>query len=504
MESWEYSQNYDYETDFSFLNSGEQFPTNRMKWKNAEYRFRKKQFSGKYGDNRFLIALINKQEKNIPYKVISLNYYKLLTNKIIDLIFNNDISIKTGNSTNDLLLNNVVNNVSWVKSIRKAIKYTTIYGDTYIKTYKNGASVFNPRFAFKLVDDADINNVKAYVLWSPIYEKKYNVLTDSKIINYIRFEVHLKGYIYEIVKQYSGGFNAGTLGVAVDYEYKGRKISKNGNWYQTGVDDFMVQSLTINQEVDGVYGESVYQDIQDIVTALEHRISMEHYALNSLADPLLIVGMSSIEETADGTYQLKTVNGNMLVTEDRNSDHAIIPQSFQQDFKLDSYADFIDQLKSELYELSELGRVFLSSEYSGNISEESISNLIKGAIDKANRILSDCYDSIIESLYVLAITNGIELKKSDLTINFNIGQTDNDKNVADVCQILSSNKILSKQTLREKYFGYTKEQSDEEQEQILLEDSLDSQQNNDIEGQGDNLASNIDENSNNLTEEEQS
>lgn len=503
MFSWEYSNRYDYEYDFSFLNNGNAFPTKRMKYKNAEYRFRKKQFSGKYGDNRYLIALINKQEKNIPYTVISLNYYKLLTNKIIDLIFNNEVTIKTGSNENDILLNKVVDNTKWIKSVRKAVKNTTIYGDCYIKTFRNGASVFDPTHAFKVVSDSDVDTVKAYVLWQPIKERKYDGLIDSTSVRYIRFEIHFKGYIYECVKMYSGGFNAGTIGQNIEYTYNGRVIAKDGNWYETGIpDDFMVQSLTVNQEVDGVYGESIYQDIQDIVTALEHRISMEHYALNSLADPLLIVGMSSIIEDENGNYELKTVNGNMLVTEDRNNDKAIIPQSFQQDFELGAYADFIDQLKSELYELSELGRVFLSSEYSGNISEESISNLIKGAIDKANRILNDCYDSLVDSLYVLAITNDIKVNKSDLLINFNIGQTDNDKNIADVCQILSSNKILSKQTLREKYFGYSKEQSDEEQQQIDFEDGL-TQQKVDIGFQSGTLDNNIDENFNKDSKEDE-
>lgn len=495
--SWLYNRNLDYEHDFSFLNIGEQFPTMRMQYKNADYRFRKKQFSGKYAQNRMLLTLVQGTEREIPYRQIGLNYYKLLTNKIIDLIFNNEIIIKTGNKDNDNALNKVVEKTSWIKNIRKAVKYVTIYGDSCIKTYKEGASVFSPDKAFKVVAANDSNTVLAYVLWQPIKVKEFGEYK----YKYIRFEIHTKGMIYELVKEYQGGFNCGNLGRAVEYEYNGRKIKSEGNWYTTPVPDLeMVQWLTINETPDAVYGESLYTDIQDIVTCIEQRISMEHHALNSLSDPLLIVGMSSIVECEDGSFKLKTVNdGKMLVTEDRNNDKSIIPQSFQQDFKLDTYSDFVDQLKSELYELSELGRVYLSSEYSGNISEESISNLIKGAIDKANRILTDVYDSIRDSLYVLARCNDIEVEKSDLLINFGIGQTDNDKNIADVCQILSTNKILSKQTLREKYFGYSEEQSIQEEQQILKEDAgLNSSllQNNDIENQVDNLVDDIDENSN--------
>lgn len=502
MNLWMYDFDLDYEHDFSFLNAGEQFPNKRMLAKNAEYKFRRKQYGGKYGNGRNMIVMINKIEKEIPYKVLSLNYYKLLSNKLIDLIFNNEIVIKTNTKENDVALNKIIEKTKWLDSIRKAIKYCTIYGDSYIKTYKQGASVFSPNYAFKIVADNDVNSVLAYVLYQPIKVKEFGEIK----VKYIRFEIHFDGQIFEIVKEYSGtysdylSFGGGSLGNSVDYTYKGRKISKDGNWYSTGVTDAsMVQCMSTGVEPENIYGTSPYVDIQDIVTALEQRISAEHHGLNSLADPLLIVGMSSVEELEDGTYRLKTVNGNMLVTEDRNNDKAIVPQQFQQDMKLDSYETFINQLKSELYELSELGRVFLSSEYSGNISEESISNLIKGAIDKANRVLTDVYYEVVDSLYVLARTNGLELNKEDLNINFNIGQTDNDKNVAEVCQILSSCKILSRQTLREKYFGYSEDQSIVEQRQIDIEDGLDTedtQQNEEIEEQTDKLVNRSIENFN--------
>lgn len=467
MNNWLYNFDADYEYDFSFMNTGSKFPTTRMLAKNTEYRFRKKEFSGSYGFNRSLVAMVNKIEKHIPYKLLTLNYFKLLTNKIVDLIFNNEVIIKCGDNTLDTEINNLVEKTDWLNGIRKAVKYVTIYGDSCLKTFKNGVSVFSPLHAFKVVNSNNVDDVKGYVLYNTIIEKR----AGKKVIEYIKFEIHIKGFIYECVKEYIGGFNAGTIGKSVDYIYNNRKIPKEGLWYNTGVNNCeLVQWLSINIGVDDVYGESVYQDIQDIVFALEHRISMEHHALNSLADPLLIVGMSSVIEDENGNYKLKTVNGNMIVTEDRNNDKAITPQSFQQDFKLDVYSDFIDQLKSELYELSELGRVFLSSEYSGNISEESISNLIKGAIDKATRILNDVYYKLRDSLYVLAVLNNINIKKEEITIVFNMGQTDSDKNVAEVCQLLSQYKILSRQSLREKYFGYSKEQSDNEESIIIKED----------------------------------
>jgi hypothetical protein len=61
-----YDFDLDYEHDFSFLNAGEQFPNKRMLAKNAEYKFRRKQYGGKYGNGRNMIVMINKIDA-LPY-----------------------------------------------------------------------------------------------------------------------------------------------------------------------------------------------------------------------------------------------------------------------------------------------------------------------------------------------------------------------------------------------------------------------------------------------------
>ena len=85
-----------YDTDFSFLNYNSTFPSAEVQGRNTVYRFRHKQYTGEYARNKNLIARINGVESEIPYKVISVNYFKLLSNKMTDLVFNNDITIKTG------------------------------------------------------------------------------------------------------------------------------------------------------------------------------------------------------------------------------------------------------------------------------------------------------------------------------------------------------------------------------------------------------------------------
>lgn len=472
MYSWYYNKRNNFETDFSFMNPGSKFPTERMKFKNADYKFRKKQMLGAYGYDRYLDISVDGVEKSLPIKVLSLNYYKLLVNKISDLVFNNEVIIKSGDTDTDVQINKLVVKKNWVYKMRQAFRSCMIYGDSYTKTYKNGVSVFNPINGFKVVDVHDVSKTKAYVLYEYLRSGYIRLEDELPPIRAIRFEVHLPAHVFEIVMNYSGDGLSGKIGSSVEYYYAGRKIPKGGTWYKTNVADAeLVQCMSVNKEIDGVYGISTFVDIQDIVNCLEERITVENSTLNSLQKPLIIVGRSAVEEDFDnpGHYRLKVTNGNMMVVEDGTTGSPMTPQSFQQDYKLDAYDTFIDRLKGELYELSEMGKTFMSSEYSGNISEETLNNLIKGAIDKANRTLTDCYDSFIDSLYALCQLNNINVEKDSLNILFNISQTDDDKSVADICNILTTTKVLSKRTVREKYFGYTAEQSDLEDKQIAIE-----------------------------------
>lgn len=455
-----------YDTDFSFLNSGSDFPSKEVVGRNIVYNYRHKQYTGEYANNKRLIARIQDREQEIPYKVISLNYFKLLTNKMTDLVLNNDIAVKTGDITRDKEINNLIEKTNFIEGLRRAFKMGTEYGDVCIKTFKKGISPFSPLNAFKVVDKSNTNNVKAIV----IYELLYDENDKTKTYRYIRFEIHLEGKIFEIVKQYDSGlYNGkygGRVGNGIDFLYKGRTIPKDGVWYNTDiVDNKLVQWISINTEDDGVYGSSVYQDIEDIVYAIEQRLSVNQHLLDNSMTPFLVVGMDMIDtDPVTGKRSLKLVNGTYMVS---TGDTDV--KSVELNYNLENSENMLGILKEFLYELSEMGKTFLSGEYSGNISEETLNNTIKSAIDKGNRLINEMYYGFRDSLYCLCKLNGITINKEDITIVFNVGRTDDDKAVADVCTTLVNNGILSKATVREKYYGYNKEQSDNEDKQIAIE-----------------------------------
>lgn len=460
-----------YDTDFSFMNYGQMFPSYEIRSRNIDYRFRHKQYSNNYGYGKNFIVRQDDIETEIPYKTISLNYYKLVTDKIVDLIFNNEPVVKTGDIEKDKLIYKLMERTGFINSIRKAMKYMTIYGDAGVKVTKNGLSVFRPLNVFRVIDKNDIANTKAYVLYQPIFEKS----NGTSLLKYIRFEIHFKGKVFEIVKTFIGNLIGGTVGYGVEYEYNGRKIPADGRWYDTNVEDCeLIKMLSINTLSDGVYGESCYTDIQDIVFAMEQRLSIANHTLNNLTSPLMIVGMSMIDYDDNGNYKLRTVNGKFLVQADGDSTK---PSSFEQDYKLDNSEHLLEMLSDKLYELSEMSRGFLSGEYKGNIGEETFNNTIKSPIDKGSRYYSENYDNIVDLLYCLCVLNGIEVKRENITLMLSIGRTDSDKKIAEICKELIDTGMFSKSTLREKYYGYSKEQSDKEQDIINRENDMRSVEN---------------------------
>lgn len=458
-----------YYNDFSFLNYGESFPNKEIIGRNSVYKWRHKQYTGEYGHNKNLIAHINGIESEIPYKLITINYFKLLTNKMTDLVMNNDITIKSGSIENDKQIMKLIERTDWKDSIRKAFKLCTEYGDSCLKTHKHGVSAFSPFNCFKVVDRSDITKTLAYVLYEPLYEDVAGV----KNLRYIRFEIHTKGKIFEIVKDYIGTWcGSGTVGRNVSVKYKNRVIPAQGTWYDTGIIDCeLVQWLSINQEADGVYGESIYTDIQDIVFAIEQRISVNQHLLDNSMTPFIVVGADMVDTVVDANgrehRELKLLHGKYMISQGLDSNI----KSVELNYNLENSEHMISTLQGYLYELSEMGRTYLSGEYSGNISEETLSNTIKSAIDKGNRLITEMYSSFRDSLYCLCRLNDIEVQKSDITIVFNIGRTDDDMKVAEICKLLVENGILSRATIREKYYGFNKDQSDAEDKQIQIENS---------------------------------
>lgn len=443
-------------TDFSFLTVGEAFPPSEIMKRNLVYNFNKKLFSGEYAKGKKLKALINGRYENLNYNTLSLNYFKLIVNKLESLIFSGEMLINTGDTVRDAEVKKLVDKVSWNDSIRRAIKQCQIYGDCIIKTYRNGVSIVIPPFGFKVIDVTDRTKVIGVVLYEYLYEEEGK-------ISHIRFLIGLEGYEFERVFEYNGS----NLGQPVRIKYKDRWIPKEGRYYKTDIDCNTINYISVNSDVNMVYGESSFESIKDIIFEIEKRISTEGYILDGHSKPILIANMSNFRtDEKTGEYYLSMVDDKYMI--DR-SDDGSSPHYLTWDGKLDSSREHRLDLMSHFYELSEMGRTFLSGEYSGNISEESLNNIIKSAIDRGTRDCNDIKEGVKKSLYVLCKLNNIELNYEDINIAFNIGRADDEKTLAEICKIYSEIGMFSRATLLNKFYGYSEDEANAEESRIKQE-----------------------------------
>lgn len=457
-----------YDTDFSNLKDGHMFPSKEVRDRNKVYRFNKKLFSGEYALNRNLVAMIDDVPTEIPYKVLTINRFSLVVNKLDSLLFGNELTIQTGDTYRDRQVQKLVEKTHWVRDIRQGVKLAEIYGDAVLKTGRHGVSSFSPLFAYKVVDESDKKNVKGYVLHELFYDKETSNINNNRYKpTHIRILISCKGYEYERVYEYKGSNKVGTLGKPVKYKYKDRWIPAKGKYYWTGIEDCeTVQWLSVNTEKDGVYGSSAFDDLKDIVFAIENRLSTENWVVDSHGKPILLLGLTAVtpnEKT--GSYSPSIIQGKYMIQKGQSDK----PEYLTWDGKLESSKQIREDLEQHFYELSEMGRTFLSGEYTGNVSEESLNNMIKSAIDRGNRDLNDLWYDIRKSLYVLCKLNNIDLDIVDININFNVGRVDDTKQISEICKTLREIGLFSKETLRNKFFGYTTEDSEAEDERIQKE-----------------------------------
>lgn len=444
------------ETSFDVISSNSKFPSNPILLRNARYRVSENRFNGTYNKNVRVKVLDKDGTPHIVnWNMLTLNYYKNYTNKMDGLIFQNDPIIRTGNDDMNTRVNKLIEKTKWLKGIREAIRYLEIFGDVYIKTYKNGISAIKPYNCFTVVDSNDVNNILGHVLIDYI-------LDDKNVISKVRFETHMEnGYIYERVYKYNGV----ALGNPVKYTNKyGRTISENGSVTNNKIECSMIQHIKIDSS-NGVYGCSPYDDFSSIITELERRQTLGIKVLDAHTEPTVAVATGTLKENEVTGKVENDVIGNIVEV----PFGSMLPTYIEWNGKLDENNKMIDLLFSELYQISELGKTFMTGEYTGNISEESLNLLVKSAVDKANRHVFDIWYDVKESLYVLCKLNGINVDKEDINIAFNVGQSESNKIVSDIINSRVTSGTLSLESCLIKYEGLSKEQATLEIDKIKKE-----------------------------------
>lgn len=432
-----------------YIKSGCEWPPKDLIIRQRYQKFSMSLYTGEYAYFRKWIAIFDNIEKELPYTLLKLNYFKLIADKIVSLAFNNELLIKTGNEETDRQLQELCNRVGFEDSIRRALLFSEIYGDSIIRVYKDGINVLPPYFGIKNVSDHDIDNTESITLYEPLTDTSGNVSA-------VRFEIHYKNRITEFVHS----FNSGTLGSRIRYEYYGRVIPERGKtYYYPELDDVNTcQWCTLNKDIS-IYGTSAFDGIKDIVFSLESLVSARNYTIMDNAQPSLIVGLSMFatnEET--GSYELKKIKDKYLIRDsdgepkylEWGGDNTVHARELQED------------LMQNLYELSEISKSVMTGDYKGQVSNETLETSAKSATERASRDVGELWYQFRNALFSLARLNGIDISLENLTLTFNISRTLTDQEIAEIATTLQSNQMLSRRSILKKYFGFTDEQCDSE------------------------------------------
>ena len=453
-----------YYNDFSFLNGNCVFPNIDSLSRNRMAQVRYWQYTGDYANMISLIFRASKDDITVPLSPIRIPIYKLATNKTVDLIFQSPPMIRTGDGQRDKYINKLIEKYGCMQAIKEVFAYAHMFGYAALRVNKYGMNAVLPTYIDKIVNPHDNTLSTGFFIYEPLKDKQGKVA-------YLRFEVHVDGWIFERVFTASSTIPGYQLGNAIDYIYVNRDrrlIPKEGRWYRTGVEDDTLLHFVVYQSIeDKVYGQSDYVTYEDEVVTNEQRLTVVNSILNGLKDPYLIVGASMVVPVKDNrnTYELKTVrdttgSNKYIVVNDQGSNFT--PQTLQHEYKLDNNMQMLDYVEHLLYMTTEMSKPFLLGEFDGStISTESLKSLIKPAMDKAGRLVDSLYYQIRNAIYDLAKLNGCnDLDKDDVTIRFNIGTTIDIKSAVDILQKATTGKqVLSDEYLLEMLFDIDEDQA---------------------------------------------
>ena len=276
-------------TSLDFIGEGAIFPNEGNVMRLAEYRINLDRYTGAYSKKRKLVVRTADGDKIYNWKILQVNYFKLITDKFIGLLLNEKPHVTMACSEKSKRLNDLIEETNfWSKFQQVAMSFSQL-GDGVFHVYRGSSGspavgFIPPYYWYKVVSPFDIEEVVCHVLAHPIYDTG---LKDGLLIqNYvgIRFVIHYKGHYVEFVRD----FVDGKIGDAIEFDGGGFLIPCSDRVVQTGLEDFAVHAVHNSKSVDCVYGKSDYDAIADLVSELEKRLTINSAILDKHSEPTMV------------------------------------------------------------------------------------------------------------------------------------------------------------------------------------------------------------------------
>jgi len=454
-------------TDLSFLKIGSVFPPEdkdcceRLK----RYAINRKIFEGKHADvyeHQFkrIERVIGNFGDVISYPII-MNYQKLISLKVADMLFGEFPSITAGedDSPEYNSIEQMIENSDLINTLYESAIDVSRYGDGILYVYlddgKGCIDVSQPSMWFPVVSMDNMKKVLYHVLgWM------YEIGEDK----YVKFQVHEKGSYEEIV-----------------YKLDGSKIGKmclvkliSTNSITTGLDDFAIVHVPNIMTSDRCTGLDDYTDIDSIISELLIRVGQISRVLDKHAAPSVSGPSTALEkDPTSGEWKLKM--GNYFP---RDSADEPTVEYVTWDGQLESSFKQIEVLINALYIISEMGAILLGdTDKMGNaVSGTALRLKMMSPLAKVKRIAMRYTPAIKKALKLCSQLGGegiVDISASDISITWQDGIPNDNVETANIMNVRTGAKAtMSVKRALMMYDGMSSDDADTELGLIQDEDAM--------------------------------
>lgn len=477
--------------DLSFLNTGEIFPPvceterlqnykdNLLLFNDSTYFVAKRYY--KDANNRVL-RILNDYQDLIGYPV-ELNYHKLTSVSICDLICSEQpgIKIKNKKSSEELL-----NSIDFNSKLRQYIIDISRFGDTVTRIYSQDTSfetgqntgkaalaVMQPSSLFKVVDYDDKDHVINMVIATP---RECKDSTKDKPKWELHIQIHYKGYYIKrimdlepIAKSSTYDFKLPSGRTGLDLQrFIIRKQKGIDEQIQTGLNDFAVRSMHQLITSDSCYGHDDYASIDPILAEIWARLGQIAIILDKHTRPDVYAALSAFEQDSKGMWHMKTGGGNTYIVEPGDT----VPGYLTWDGQLVACFNELNLLFEQLYKISEMGPIYEAAGKNVNIAWETMRSTFVKPLAKAKRITNDITKELKNIISLVASLNGENVTPEDITITWFDGLPNDEKQEIEKAQMKINAGLTTAEQENIDRFGLNPEQATNIAEKVKTENAL--------------------------------
>ncbi|BBN97492.1 phage portal protein [Sporolactobacillus terrae] len=449
-------------TNLDFLQIGKPWPPPEEGERIRQYEVNRGLFEGDHGryyaeQFKRIQRVIGNFDKVVSYEV-AVNYQKLISLKIADLLLGDPPKINAGDSGSPE--QETVNQIAETTDLHNTAYETAIdvsrYGDGLFYVYKDESGkgiidVTQPQIWFPIVSPDNVKRIQYHVLaWTYDIGRK----------TFLRAQIHSKGRYTE--REYL--IDAGII----------KEQTVNDQVIQTGLDDFAIVQVPNVLTSDRVHGMDDYQDIDSIVSEIEVRIGQIARILDKHAAPSVQGPAAALErDPVTGEWKLKMGN---YFARDSKDDAPV--EYVTWDGQLEANFKMIEQLVNFLHAISEMGSSLLGDKEGGDGTAPSGTSLrfrLISPLAKVRRIAMRFRPALIKAIKLCSELGGsgiVNLQDVPVSVTFRNGLPDDPKETAEIMATRTGNKpTMSVKRALKTYDDMDDETAESEIEEIADEDA---------------------------------